>query len=204
MVLRDKNNLTEAEFLANYQAQDYPRPSVTADILLFAPDSQGLSLLLVERGGHPYLGSWALPGGFANPGESVDQAAARELAEETHLSNLPLWPLGLFSDVGRDPRGWVISQAYIAVTTQEAVKPQAGDDAAAVRWFNESSQRQGNTLDLALKAGNTRLTAKLLVTEQAAPWGVQRNITLKNSDGLAFDHGKIICSGLLYLGEKNK
>ena len=110
----------------------------------------------------------------------------------------------MYKRQGRDPRGWIISQAYIAVTTQESVKPQAGDDAAAVRWFNVSSQRQGNTLDLDLESGDIGLTAKLLVAEQATPWGLQRNITLKNSDGLAFDHGKIISSGLLYLGEKNK
>ena len=88
--LRDKKGLTEAEFLASYNPDRYKKPSVAADMVIFSVDSQKkekqeLRLLLVKRGGHPFLGQWALPGGFVNEGESVEEAAVRELFEETHV-----------------------------------------------------------------------------------------------------------------------
>ena len=96
MERRDKNGLTEKEFLATYRPKDYDRPSVTADIAVFSMSREGLRVLLVRRGGHPYLGYWALPGGFAQKGESVDETAARELEEETGYHAQELIPLGLF------------------------------------------------------------------------------------------------------------
>ncbi len=89
MELRDKNGLTEREYLAQYRADKYPRPSVTVDVCIFSRAADGaLRTLLIRRGGHPFLGWWALPGGFAQPGERVEEAAARELEEETNLSGL--------------------------------------------------------------------------------------------------------------------
>ena len=87
-VLRDKNGLTEAEFLASYRSGDYPRPSVATDMVIFTvmdqkeenyrklPEKE-LCLLMIKRGGHPYLGCWALPGGFVRPTETTDEAARR-------------------------------------------------------------------------------------------------------------------------------
>ena len=69
MELRDKNGLTEEEYLKTYKPGDWPRPSVTADIAVFRETERGMELLLIRRGGHPYLGRWALPGGFSEPGE---------------------------------------------------------------------------------------------------------------------------------------
>ena len=95
MELRDKNGLTEQEFLAQYKPGNYVRPSMTVDMLIFAaPGLHGtlsipaftehaVKILLIKRGGHPCLGQWALPGGFVNPTETVTQAAYRELEEET-------------------------------------------------------------------------------------------------------------------------
>ena len=74
--IRDKNGLTEAEFLASSKVKDYPRPSLTADILIFNQYSGELQLLLIKRGGHPFINKWALPGGFVQPNERADQAAA--------------------------------------------------------------------------------------------------------------------------------
>ena len=107
MEKRDKRGLTEAEYLAQYKPGRYPQPSLTVDIILLAHAEGALRVLLVRRGGHPYLGCWALPGGFAEPQETTAQAAARELAEETHAQGLALTPIGLFSTPGRDPRGWL-------------------------------------------------------------------------------------------------
>ena len=104
MELRDKNGLTEEEYLAQYRPKDYNRPSVTADIVVFRTVKADCELLLIQRGGHPYLGKWALPGGFSRESEPVSETARRELEEETHLTGIFLEPVGLFSTPGRDPR----------------------------------------------------------------------------------------------------
>ena len=127
MELRDKNGLTEAEFLAAYKPGDYERPSMTVDMLVFAApgltrtpalhflNDGSLKLLMIQRGGHPCLGMYALPGGFVNSSETVMEAARRELWEETKAENVPLTQLYTFSQPGRDPRTWVMSCAHIAV-----------------------------------------------------------------------------------------
>ena len=111
MELRDKNGLTEAEFLKGYRQKDYPRPSLTADLAVIRSLEEP-AILLIRRGGHPYLNCWALPGGLVMPGEDAQTAAHRELQEETGLENLPLAPLGLYSKPGRDPRGWLYQQRF--------------------------------------------------------------------------------------------
>ena len=85
MELVDKNGLTEEEYLKNYRPGDYERPSVTVDMLIFAVDNreESIRLLLIKRKNHPFLGCWALPGGFVEMTESLRDAAARELEEET-------------------------------------------------------------------------------------------------------------------------
>ena len=114
----------------------YPRPSVTTDCVIFANDPQeGLSVLLVQRGGDPFKGYWALPGGFLDMEETAEEGALRELREETGFGveiDL-LEQLGCFSDVDRDPRGRTISIAFYALVQKGTVT--AGDDAAAARWF---------------------------------------------------------------------
>ena len=112
--LRDKRGMTEAEAIAAYRKKNYPKPALTADICIFARAGAGWKLLLIRRGGHPYLGCWALPGGFADEGERIESTAARELQEETGLSGLALRLVGIYSAPGRDPRGWTVSAAYAA------------------------------------------------------------------------------------------
>ena len=133
--LLDKKGLTEAEFLRQYDPDKYPKPSLTADIVVFrqAPGEDTPSVLLVRRGGHPFLGCWALPGGFSAAKESLEQTAARELAEETGVAGGDLILVGVYSAPGRDPRGWVVSAAYAALL-RETVTAVAADDAAEVRW----------------------------------------------------------------------
>ena len=86
MDARDQNGMTETEFLRQYDPDRYEKPAVTVDMLIFTVNPErdySLELLMIERGGHPYLGKWALPGGFVEMNESLEEAAARELKEET-------------------------------------------------------------------------------------------------------------------------
>lgn len=112
---------------------EYPRPAVTADVVVFTIRGGDLCVLLIRRGKAPFKGSWALPGGFVDLNESPHRAAARELEEETHLSGLVLEQLGAFGEPGRDPRGHTVSVAYY--TFLAAARPvSAGDDADAIDW----------------------------------------------------------------------
>lgn len=161
--LRDKNGMTEAEAIAYTKAQNYPKPSLTADIAVFARQDGAWRLLLIKRGGHPCMGMWALPGGFAEPGETIETTAARELEEETCLVGLPMKLVGVYSAPGRDPRGWTVSVAYAARVEAALPRAVAGDDAAQARWFALTTAADGS----------------------AAP-------VLPEGEALAFDHAQII------------
>ena len=159
MELRDKNGLTEAEFLANYRPGDYPRPSVAADIVIFTRKEDTVRVLLVRRGGHPCLGQWALPGGFVEPGETVGHAAARELEEETGISGVIPRQLFTFSQPGRDPRTWTMSVVHMAVVKEEEITVQAGDDAADAAWFTVvKTELKPGVCELCLDNGEDVLT----------------------------------------------
>lgn len=114
----------------------YPRPALTADCVVFSTCDEGRCVLLIRRGNEPFKGCWAFPGGFAEEGETIEQTAARELQEETHLHDLPLHQFHVFSKPGRDPRGWTVSVAFWTFLDPDS-KPEAsgGDDAAEARWF---------------------------------------------------------------------
>jgi len=114
----------------------YPRPSVTTDCVIFGYDQLELKVLLIERGIEPYKGKWALPGGFVRENETTEQAAARELSEETGLKNIFFEQLYTFSDIDRDSRGRVITVAYFALVNIENFVPIAGDDAKNAKWFS--------------------------------------------------------------------
>ena len=101
---------------------------------MFGVDDDQLKVLLIERGLAPFLGQWALPGGFVRMMETTDEAARRELAEETGLTNVFLEQLYTFSQVDRDPRERVVSVAHYALVRSSAVK--AGSDASQARWFD--------------------------------------------------------------------
>jgi 8-oxo-dGTP diphosphatase len=115
-----------------------PRPAIAVDIVLLRePEQPGdrPQILLIQRGHPPFLGSWALPGGFVEPDETLLVAAQRELAEETGLTNVDLQQIGAFGDPMRDPRGWVVSILYATRGTFSSPEATAGDDAHRVAWW---------------------------------------------------------------------
>lgn len=113
----------------------YPHPALTADSVVFGFDGRALYVLLIERGIQPYKGSWALPGGFMNIDESIEECARRELMEETGINNVYLEQFGVYSTVDRDPRERVVTVAFFALVPKGEFKVVAGDDAAGAMWF---------------------------------------------------------------------
>lgn len=157
----------ERDFLAAYDPSGFPSIALTVDMLVFTIRAGRLAVLLIERGGFPYKGSWALPGGFVNPDESADEAAARELFEETNITvgdEFHLEQLKTYTTPGRDPRMRVVSTSYFALVP-DLPSPTGGDDASQARWWAVE--------DL----------------------GLEGNCT-EDSPALAFDHATIIRDGL--------
>lgn len=113
----------------------YPHPAVTTDIVIFTIRDGRLKLLLIKRGGEPYQGRWALPGGFVELDEDLEASARRELEEETGVSGVYLEQLYTFGRPDRDPRERVITVAYYALIPSDQVRLQAATDAEAVGWF---------------------------------------------------------------------
>lgn len=112
---------------------NYPRPAVTVDVVIVSRE-KAPRVLLVRRKHDPFAGMWAIPGGFVEMDESLEESARRELREETGVEAEQLTQLRTFGDPGRDPRGRTISVVYLARVQASQVRPQAADDAAAVGW----------------------------------------------------------------------
>jgi 8-oxo-dGTP diphosphatase len=166
--------------------KDYPRPSLTADVVVVAPsetgEARGWRVLFVRRARDPFQGMWALPGGFVEPTESVAEAAVRELREETSLDGVHVEEIGCFSKPGRDPRGWVVTIAHLArVPADRLHEVKAGDDAAAAEWLDLSLDDQGSGYTL---------------SRQGEP--------LARVGALAFDHAEILAAAVQRLREHDR
>ena len=112
----------------------FPRPAVTADVVCLARDGGQIRVLLIERNHPPFAGCWASPGGFVDQNESLEDAARRELLEETTLSGVTIEQFGAYGDPGRDPRGHTVTVAFIA-RLDECTPVVGSDDAARAEWF---------------------------------------------------------------------
>ena len=115
---------------------DWPRPMVTVDAVVFTFSGDKANVLLINRGSEPFKGQWALPGGFVDIDEELEDAVARELEEETGLAGVRLEQMHTFGKCGRDPRGRQITIAFMGIATKGQNKIKAGDDAAKVGWFD--------------------------------------------------------------------
>ncbi len=113
----------------------YPRPAVSVDCALFGFEQEKLQVLLIQRDRDPFAGHWALPGGFLEMDETLDEAAKRELEEETGVRDVYLEQVRAFSEVDRDPRGRVITIAYFALVKPSAFQVVADSDARDASWF---------------------------------------------------------------------
>ncbi len=114
---------------------EHPRPALTVDCVVFGFDEEDLKVLLIQRDLAPFQGRWALPGGFVHVDESLDEAARRELQEETGVSKLYLEQLFTFGELARDPRERVVSVAYYALAKLSDHRIQAATDARNAAWF---------------------------------------------------------------------
>jgi len=115
---------------------DWPRPMVTVDAVVFSNTNGKTKVLLINRGKEPFKGKWALPGGFIDMDEELEDAVVRELEEETGLTGVRLEQMRTFGTVGRDPRGRQITIVFMGIVTEEQTKIKAGDDAAQAQWFD--------------------------------------------------------------------
>lgn len=227
MTLRNKNGLNEQEFLSSYRPREYERPSNTVDMLLFTVDDETvqandtnkvLKLLLIKRGNHPYMGCFAIPGGFVDIDEGLSSACYRELKEETNVENVYFEQLKTFGDnVKRDPRMRVISTVYMALADKADIKPVAGDDADEAKWFTVkknfvSAKGEGNnkvnTYNITFVSDDETVKIGYLVEERKIKKGV---ISTKESsyepldwskNELAFDHIEIIDYAIETLKDK--
>lgn len=215
-ILKNKLGLTEEQFMATYDASKFERPSVTVDMLIFTVTDEEkknyrklpekvLRLLMIKRGDHPYIGQWALPGGFVQMYESLDEAALRELKEETNIDDIYMEQLYTWGDVVRDPRTRVISASHMSLVDSSTLDIKASDDADDAKWFTVSCKlyqeqktvtEKGYNLQrlfkLSLLNDDDELSAiiKTVKTVEGKVTKIEREVV--ESNGIGFDHAKII------------
>lgn len=224
--MRDNEGKTEQEFLQAYDASQFERPSVTVDMLIFTIVSEEeknyrklpvkeLKVMLVKRGQHPFLGQWALPGGFVGIHESLEEAAIRELKSETNVDDVYLEQLYTWGDVNRDPRTRVISASYLSLVDSSNLEVKAGEDAADAKWFSVrdkvleekiTNTDYGKILERIHEVefinGNEHIRVGVKITTEFKGCILRVSTKIVNNEGIAFDHVAIIHYGLERLRNK--
>jgi len=132
------NEQSEADFLKNYDIHEFDIPLTSVDMAIFTIEAGELKVLLVKRAQHPAKGQWALPGGFINLKEdqTLDDTAARKLKEKTGVDTSHLEQVFTFGNAGRDPRGWSVTVAYMALISCENIQLQADESSEEAVWLS--------------------------------------------------------------------
>lgn len=214
--MKETHNISERDYLDSYSINNYDRPSIATDMVVFTIKSEDaknyrklsqkeLALLLIKRGEYPFKNQWALPGGFVRQGETLEEAACRELREEAGVTDITLTQLHTFSDIDRDPRGWIISCSFMALAQEERFRIKAGTDAIEADWFYVKFEKiktesdnlvQGkitkNIYQLTLNGTESKLSALIEERIQYTSKKINTEYIILKSEDIAFDHSKII------------
>ena len=201
---------SEEEFLRDYNPNAFEKLSMTVDILIFSvssevvdnyrkTDKKKMSILLVKRDNYPFKDKWCLPGGFIGIDENLDDAPIRILKKETNLDNIYLEQLYTFGNVDRDPRMRVVSTSYIALTDKNRLDTSLNSNAS---WFDILFyEEKNNVVDITLTNGKETINFSIKKTLRERTTDRYSFTAVKNNN-LAFDHAKVILSGIERL--KNK
>ena len=212
---KNEKGQTREEFLKEYDPYQYKNPCATTDMVLFSyagekPDTDALKVLLVCRKNHPSIGYWALPGGFVELYENLEDTARRELEEETGVKGLPVEQFACYGDYQRDPRARVITTAYFSLVNEKEVRVKAGDDAADAAWFTvklKKGEARDVTTDAAvikkedfsLELENEDRGLKIgavICKEERQGLVRERKYKVKEGGRVAVDHAAIITQAL--------
>lgn len=212
---KEKIPENEKEFLKQYNPEIYDRPSVTNDVIIFTTDDieeensrkvpkKGLQVLLIKRDDYPAKGKWAIPGGFVNTQEGLEEGAIRKLKEETGIDNVYIEQLYTFGEVNRDPRTRVISIGNVALISKDRINFNKDSSVKETKWFwleknliKTEDHEKYIIRKYLLKFGAEEIKVNYEITEK-----IEKNILRKkdisykyledSTEELAFDHYKII------------
>ena len=207
--MAQKEYHSEEEFLRDYDPSQFDRIALTTDVLIFSVSSEEVenyrklsekkfSVLLVKRNTYPFKDKWCLPGGFLRVDETIDEAARRILETETNLKNIYMEQLYTFGDVDRDPRMRIVSTAYIALVDKNRLRDHLPENAA---WFTMHILEDEEEIQVTLDNG-TESFPIVVGKRLKSPTSDRYEYFVKKDDHLAFDHAKVIVSGISRL--KNK
>ncbi len=210
-------NKGEEEFLREYDANIYERPSVTNDVIIFTTDDKieknnrkvpkkGMQVLLIKRDDYPYKDNWAIPGGFVDVKESLTDGAIRKLKEETGIDNVYTEQLYTFGEVNRDPRTRVISIGNIALVSKDKINFEKQKSIKKSKWFwieknlidsNDDEKHIVNRYILKLESEDEEIKINYEIIEKIEKSIFRKkeetyNVLNESNEKLAFDHYKII------------
>jgi len=209
---KQRDKMTEEEFIRQYDPGAYERLSASADVVVFSVDSeaqsqnyrkldkQKLTVLLAKRSEHPCMGKWSVPGGFVGIDEALDAAAVRILRNKTGLAELYMEQLYTFGNPGRDPRMRIISCAYLSLIDRSRHPIKSNHQLSGLEWF-EVELPKGKDF-LLLKSSGEEIV--IPIQTQAVQNGkIKTNVhSVGAHSALAFDHASLILEGLLRLRGK--